>query len=92
MVDTARPCLRHCAAPALSSPAGSVISEILGKFQAGEGGGIFHAGAAVPARLTPPRLRSAAGGAAAPGCCKPASRKRRTAVDVPEVCGTAPSQ
>lgn len=45
----------------------SVISEILGKFQAGEGGGIFHAGAAVPARLTPTRLRSAAGGVEAPG-------------------------
>ncbi|KAI4813599.1 hypothetical protein KUCAC02_002834 [Chaenocephalus aceratus] len=32
------------------------MPEILGKFQECEGGGIFHAGAAVPARLTPPRL------------------------------------
>ncbi|TDH04960.1 hypothetical protein EPR50_G00138390 [Perca flavescens] len=31
-------------------------SKILGKLQEGEGGGILHAGAAVPARLTPPRL------------------------------------
>lgn len=53
--------------------AGSVISEILGKFQAGEGGGIFHAGAAVPARLTPSRLSSAAGGVEAPGSSRPAS-------------------
>lgn len=51
----------------------SVISEILGKFQAGKGGGIFHAGAAVPARLTPSRLRSAAGGVEAPGSSRPAS-------------------
>lgn len=51
----------------------SVISEILGKFQAGEGGGIFHAGAAVPARLTPRRLSSAAGGVEAPGSSRPAS-------------------
>lgn len=77
-------------APARSAP-GSVISEILGKFQAGEGGGIFHAGAAVPARLTPPRLRSAAGGAQAPGCCRPASRRLQTVGDVPEVRGTVPS-
>lgn len=74
------------------SAPGTVISQILGKFQAGKGGGIFHAGAAVPARLTPPRLRSAAGGAAAPGCCKPASRKLRSAGEVPEVSDITPSQ
>lgn len=51
----------------------SVISKILGKFQAGEGGGIFHAGATVPARLTPSRLSSAAGGVEAPGSSRPAS-------------------
>lgn len=57
----------------IHSPVVSVISEILGNFQAGEGGGIFHAGDAVPARLTPSRLQSAAGEAEAPGSFKPAS-------------------
>lgn len=69
----------------------SVISEILGKFQAGEGGGIFHAGAAVPARLTPPRLCSAAGGAEAPGLFKPASITPQTARKIPEECMIIPS-
>lgn len=95
IVKFARPaqvaCTRICARAPVRSALGSVISEILGKFQAGEGGGIFHAGAAVPARLTPPRLPSAAGGAEAPGFCRPASRRLQTVRDVPEVWGTVPS-
>lgn len=84
-------CTRVRARAPARSALGSVISEILGRFQAGEGGGIFHAGAAVPARLTPPRLRSAAGGAEAPGFCRPASRRLQTDGHLPEVRGTVPS-
>lgn len=81
---------RWCARVHGHRAAESVISEILGKFQAGEGGGIFHAGAAVPARLTPSRLRSAAGGVEAPGSSRPASphlgwraqARKRTGLDL----------